>query len=178
MLNIDMNLSQSAGKRWGGFGCVGESLSYNTASLEYWTRTGSSTSFLLKKNIAGFSPLKANHFLTSLFKFRFCFAGGSLDLKRKPYSPGTVTSDYFQWHFQLFPITIPGTRGERSHVLQHGGFLFSEQRTIYQTSAEKGTEPDLELCGRVIAEQICWSETWGQCLAGCWESCCRSCLVE
>lgn len=52
--------------------------------------------FCLKKNIAGFSTLKANHFMTSLFKFRFCFAGGSLDLKQKPYSPGTVTSDYFQ----------------------------------------------------------------------------------
>lgn len=62
--------------------------------------------------------------MTSLFKFRFCFAGGSLDLKQKPYSPGTVTSDYFQWHFQLFPITIPGTRGKRSHVLQHQGFFF------------------------------------------------------
>lgn len=105
--------------------------------------------------------------MTSLFKFRFCFAGGSLHLKQKPYSPGTVTSDYFQWHFQLFPITIPGTRGKRSHVLQHEGF--SEQRIIYQTSAEKGTEQDFELsCGRVILEQICWRETQGWHLVGCW----------
>lgn len=34
--------------------------------------------------------------------------------------------------------------------------FFSEQRTIYQTFAEKGAEPDLKLCyGMVIPEQIC-----------------------
>ena len=55
-----------------------------------------SGNFLFKKKNAGFSTLKANHFMTSLFKFRFCFAGGLLDLKQKPCNPGTVTSDYFQ----------------------------------------------------------------------------------
>lgn len=142
-------------------------------------QSGTSFFFCLKKNIAGFSTLKANHFMTSLFKFRFCFAGGSLDLKQKPYSPGTVTSDYFQWHFQLFPITIPGTRGKRSHVLQHQGFFSWTKDHLSNLCRKKGTESDWELCcGRVIPEQICWSETRGQCLAGCWESCCGSCLVE
>lgn len=32
-----------------------------------------------EKKIEGFSTLKANHFVTSLFKFRFCFAGGRGD---------------------------------------------------------------------------------------------------
>lgn len=75
--------------------CRGKSsISHKALNIEL---KESRTLFLLfKRNIAGFSTLKANHFMTSLFKFRFCFAGGSLHLKQKPYSPGTVTSDYFQ----------------------------------------------------------------------------------